>query len=134
MGALTTKPEQELGGGGGRAGKPLHQERMGAMTAALCPPLAQPWRAFRSQQEGGHARAGQDGHGGGQGSSWHRSHLPPLSDGEDVTSAKAKATSPQWCRWPPVTTCRGDSSRTDPTQRPRPRQRPPLAFLDAENN
>ena len=68
MGALTTKPEQEIGGGGGRAGKPPHQERMGVLTAALCPPLAQPWRAFRSQQEGGHARAGQDGHGGGQGS------------------------------------------------------------------
>lgn len=72
--------------------------------------------------------------GRGQGSSWHRSHLPPLSDGEDATSAKAKATSLQWCRWPLVTTCRGDSSRTDPTQRPRPRQRPPSAFLDAENN
>lgn len=39
---------------------------------------------------------------------------PPQS--EDVTSAKA--TSPQRRRWPPVTTCQGDRSGTDPAQPP----------------
>lgn len=61
-------------------------------------------------------------------------HPPPRCDDEDVTSAKAKATSLQQCRWPPVTMCRGDSSGTDPAQPPCPRQWLPWAFLDAENN
>ena len=64
-----------------------------------------------------------------EGSSQRRLHLPPPP--EDVTSAKA--TSPQRCRWPPVTTCRGDRSGSDPAQ-PRPRERPPWALLDVENN